>query len=309
MSDDRQGEPVTTLEYDRHADEWQRCLNEDERRAVAATWLRDDTVDAWRHRRVHEQILPLLTTDPSASWLTVGDGRYGSDARFLARHGVRAHATDMTSPLLEVAHQKGLLEAFSLENAEELSFDDGAFDYVYCKESVHHFPRPWLAVHEMFRVARRAVVLQEPADRALAFPRGPLRSVKNKIRVALGRPARQDQHEFEAVGNYVFRLSAHECEKFLLGMHHRWIATTGLNDYFERGVEFCPLTGGTAEQQALRRRVMGRIAQKDRLCRWGLASPTLLSVVLFKGAPVGAARAQLRREGWAVRELPKNPHR
>ncbi|WP_158308790.1 methyltransferase domain-containing protein [Desulfocurvibacter africanus] len=53
---------------------------------------------------------------------------------------------------------------YSVENAEKLSFANGSYDYLLCKEAFHHFPRPMIALYEMLRVARKGIVLIEPND-------------------------------------------------------------------------------------------------------------------------------------------------
>lgn len=72
--------------------------------------------------------------------------------------------TDISEYLLAEARRRGLITKYALENAERLSFADQSFDYVFCKESFHHFPRPYQALYEMLRVAREAVLLIEPND-------------------------------------------------------------------------------------------------------------------------------------------------
>jgi ubiquinone/menaquinone biosynthesis C-methylase UbiE len=212
--------------YDRHDDEYERCTSDPQRAATAQTWLRDDTLNHWRYERIYRLLLPLIETDPDARWLTVGDGRFGSDARFLKQHGVSAHASDWSPQLLQIAAERGLIDEFSRQNAENLTFDDASFDYVYCRESLHHFPRPFIALHEMFRVARKAVILQEPPDKA------GLSKIYSRLRGRL--------HGFEPVGNYIFRLSRQECEKFLLAMHYRHCAFQSISDDYVAGTEFCP---------------------------------------------------------------------
>ena len=41
-----------------------------------------------------EGIIPLI--DDKNFWLTIGDGRYGTDAHFIIQNGGRAHATDFS---------------------------------------------------------------------------------------------------------------------------------------------------------------------------------------------------------------------
>jgi SAM-dependent methyltransferase len=45
--------------------------------------------------------------------------------------------------------------------AEELPFEDGAFDVVVCRVAAHHFTDPGRALREMARVTRRLVVFED----------------------------------------------------------------------------------------------------------------------------------------------------
>ena len=35
-------------------------------------------------------------------------------------------------------------------------FEDNSFDIVFTKESMHHWPRPYLGIYEMLRVAAKS---------------------------------------------------------------------------------------------------------------------------------------------------------
>jgi ubiquinone/menaquinone biosynthesis C-methylase UbiE len=131
-------------------------------------------VDAWRHQRMIAPISPLCSgTD--WEWLTVGDA-HGWDAARLQRMGCRSvTASDLSVQRLRHAAEEGLIEHYREENAESMTAGDGAYDVVFCKEALHHFPRPWIGLYEMLRVARQAVVLIEPRDWVL--DRGPVRPV------------------------------------------------------------------------------------------------------------------------------------
>ncbi|MGA7305156.1 MAG: methyltransferase domain-containing protein, partial [Rhodothermales bacterium] len=45
--------------------------------------------------------------------------------------------------------------AWSFEDAQKLSYDDGAFDVVFVADGLHHCSSPHLALTEMYRVARK----------------------------------------------------------------------------------------------------------------------------------------------------------
>ena len=92
--------------------------------------------------------------------MTIGDGRYGTDANAVFRLGAtNVHCTDFSDRLLRAGFERGFIRDNSAQNAESLSFNDGSFDYVLCKEAYDNFPRPLIAIQEIFRVARRAVIM------------------------------------------------------------------------------------------------------------------------------------------------------
>ena len=110
------------IKYDRHEEEWEKCLNDKERKKVAKSWLELGTLDRWRHDRMLKKILPFI--DIESEWLTVGDGRYGTEANFIINHGGKAHATDISDKLLKIGHDKGFIKDFSQQNAENLNFEN-----------------------------------------------------------------------------------------------------------------------------------------------------------------------------------------
>ena len=131
--------------YESHAAHFEQFGIAGEKGDLAATWREDHSVDSWRHTRMYQTIDPVLTADPQATWLTVGDGRFGRDARYILQKGVDALPTDIAETLLAQAVQSGYIQRYQIENAEALSFESNTFDYVFCKESYHHFPRPMIA--------------------------------------------------------------------------------------------------------------------------------------------------------------------
>ncbi len=204
--------------YQAHEHAYDAYAREGEKSAHAAAWLKSGTINYWRFERMYRLADPLLQSLPGSEWLTVGDGRYGMDAQYLNAHGARALATDISDKLLDEAKSAGLIADYRKENAESLSFDDGSFDFVLCKESYHHFPRPMKALHEMLRVCRRGVIMIEPNDQVIVDGYVPAlsRMVKDGIKRMLGRSTHY--HHFESGGNYVYAISRREMEKVALGM-------------------------------------------------------------------------------------------
>ena len=81
------------ITYDRHEDEWKKTFTDESRKKLASAWLEDGTLDRWRHNRMLECIVPLINKEDE--WLTIGDGRYGTEANFIISNGGRAHASDL----------------------------------------------------------------------------------------------------------------------------------------------------------------------------------------------------------------------
>ena len=75
----------------------------------AKTWLLEGTIDDWRHKRMYVKLNPLISSITNPKWLTVGDGRMGSDAHYLESKNVDVIATDISDTILSQAHQLSLV--------------------------------------------------------------------------------------------------------------------------------------------------------------------------------------------------------
>ena len=79
--------------YQQHSEGFRDYARDGKLAAHARAWFETDTVDAWRHQRMYQALDPLLAAEPQSQWLTVGDGRYGKDAHYIAEKGADALAT------------------------------------------------------------------------------------------------------------------------------------------------------------------------------------------------------------------------
>jgi ubiquinone/menaquinone biosynthesis C-methylase UbiE len=290
--------------YEQHADHYRQYGTGGLEEGQAKTWLEADTVDAWRHNRMYKTLDPILETELHASWLTVGDGRYGNDAKYIVDNCGDAMASDISDILLKEAAECGRIRKYSQENAEHLSFEDAAFDYVLCKEAYHHFPRPMIALYEMLRVAKRGIFLIEPNDSHindrvfnLIFSR-----MKLALKKILGRGTAY--HDFESSGNYVFRLSKREVEKVAMGLNYRTVAFKGINDAYFPGVEFEKLS----KTSQTKTKVQALIGVNNLLCRIGISNYGLLAAIIFKRRPSEKLRRKLISSGFDMVDLPENPY-
>jgi ubiquinone/menaquinone biosynthesis C-methylase UbiE len=291
--------------YDSHEKHLEKHTQDTEKIALSKTWACDDTVDAWRHKRMYNMLLPIIKYYSAASWVTIGDGRYGTDAHFLKIHGCAVMATDIGTALLEKAKQEGFINDFKKENAERLSFQDNAFDFVLCKESYHHFPRPMIALYEMLRVAKQGVVLIEPydAESTQTLFRIMEKSLKNRIKRFIGKPIIAP-HTYEEVGNYIYSISRREMEKAALGLNYTTIFFKGINDFYMQGCEYEKMSAHGHLQKKIYRRIM----LDNMRCKLGLRDYGLLFTLILKEKPSEEFIQSLLKERYEIVHLPANPY-
>ena len=284
-------------------------------------WLRTDTADYWRHARMYEPA-QAFAHDPELTWLTVGDGTFGLDSIRIRNLGFRnALPTDIGDALLRRAKESGMIDEYAQENAESLSFADESFDLVFCKESYHHFPRPMLALYEMLRVARRAVMLIEPRD--FVIDHGPTRStgprkilsdlavwIRDRRRVPHPPLAKEQLYVvsgeagYEETGNYGYSISSRELEKVALGLDLPALALKGLNDAFipEGGFSLAEKDNPVFHE------MKNAIEVADRKTDGGRSATSMLMAIIFKVPPADEVRAFLDRHSWLIVDLPRNPY-
>lgn len=266
-----------------------------------------DTVDYWRHERMLSILKPIISANPNASWLTVGDGRFGSDANFLLRNGAKhVHASSISDYTLKTAAQDGHIKDFSAQNVERLTFEDKSFDYVLCKEAFHHFPRPFQGLYEMARVARKGIVLIEPLDPYVSnnlitfFARG----VKDALKFILKKTI--DKNCFEQSGNYKYMVSEREIEKYAIAAEANSVIFSYLNDTFINGVQSEKID----HKSALFKKVKRSILKKDLLCKLKVNSYAILCSVIQFSTGTEAILEACKKEKLAVNwiKLPQNPY-
>lgn len=173
--------------------------------------------DTARHFVMLECLEGLVRSLPVKTALTLGDDR-GRDANFLKRLGLSVTASDLETTKLELAHDRGFIHNFAKVDAEKIQFPNESFDVVICKESFHHFPRPWLCLYEALRVAKYFVALIEPVD----LYRG---------REGSQYPGPENyQDYYERALNYQYRISIREFLKVAWALHLPYVITLGFND-------------------------------------------------------------------------------
>lgn len=106
--------------------------------------------------------------------------------------------------------------SWSYQDAENLTYSDGSFDVCVVHSGLHHCQVPHRAIAEMYRVARRAVILFEPLDGA--FTRLGLRlgfGQRYETAAVFGNDLSQGGVRNSCIPNYVYRFSAGEIVKIV----------------------------------------------------------------------------------------------
>ncbi len=152
-----------------------------------------------KFRRAVDPIRPHLD---GASALTVCGGS-GMDAEFLARAGATVTTLDLSLGAAKRATSRsgryGLGIRSVVADVEHLPYANESVDLVAVHDGLHHLDDPFAGLSEMARVARRWVVVTEPA-----------RATMTRLAVRLGLAL-----ETEEAGNRVARMEPSEVAAFL----------------------------------------------------------------------------------------------
>jgi len=269
---------------------------------IANTWLLDDNVGSWRHKRMIQCVDPLIESYPKANWLTVGDSRFGNEAHYIWKKGRNVVASNISDQLLKKAKKINFIPDYIVENAEQLTLNDRSFDFILCKESLHHFPRPFIGLYEMIRVAKKAVILMEPNDifhdhtlfqelfwNAKMF-------IKRMLHIAEYLP-------FERAGNYIYRVSVSEVEKLSSTLNLSLIAYRGINDIYYKGVEFAAVP-----YSVLYIKVQLWIWLLDALSNLGFLKHNDICIIIWKTMPTKQCIVRMKSLGFHIVNLQKNPY-
>jgi len=185
---------------DLHISHLQGFMQDTKTATLYESWWDDSTVNHWRHTRLMSPVLEVLADLKDFRWLTIGDGA-GMDAwRMLQAGFSNTVASDLSDAVLKETHERGHIKEFHAINAEQIHLADESFDFVLCKETLHHMSSPYRAIQECLRIAKFVVVMIEPQDPVIDHP----------------IDSNGAQPGYEEVGNYVYTFSKREIQKLLM---------------------------------------------------------------------------------------------
>ena len=280
--------------------------SEQEKLEVIDKWTSDqknNTINKWLQQRYLNLLNPLV--EDARTWLSIGDP-YGFDAYYLNQMGQDATASDIAGTFFPIVEERGIIEKYATENAEHLSFGDNSFDYVMCKEAYHHFPRPYLAVYEMIRVAKEAVVLIEPQDPVAKMPLMlAFCNLIDRIHPKYVHKFWKNRYSFEEVGNYVFKLSEREIDKLANGIGLPAVAFKGINNNFYSTSVIGEKADSTSK---VFRKIKRKLALRDLLVKATFIPGDTLCAIIFKTQPSESCISSLKKEGFIFHSFPSNPY-
>jgi len=239
-----------------------------------------------------------------SSWLTVGDYN-GLEANFLYEKGLKVTASDISDVYLQEAKKQSLIDDFSKQNVESLSYLDESFDYVMCREAFHHFPRAYLGLYEMMRVAKSAAIIVEPIDILSKMPLFLfIKNITDRINPLLINKIWKNRFSFETSGNYVFKIGEREIEKMAMGAGLPMIAFRSMNVI----ASIKEYALDVPMNKALYRKLMRKIKFLDILNYCGIIPANSLVCVVFKKLPDEEVLAKMRKLKFKIIPLAKNPY-
>jgi len=153
------------LSYQAHVNNLQEKIGEKEERLLHIR--NHDCLGYQVIKRTLDLLQPFF--DSAGDWLTIGDYN-GLEANYLLDNRQRVVASDISDIFLQEAQTAGLIEEFKVVNVEKIDYPDESFDYVFCKEAFHHFPKAYMGLYEMIRCAKKAAIIIEPIDIITRMP-------------------------------------------------------------------------------------------------------------------------------------------
>ena len=160
------------------------------------------------YTRVLESLLARWVLDRSMAVLVVGGGPGDRDVLTTLGFG-DVTITNVDGDAAEVAPYH-----WEQQDAEALTYEDGAFDWAVVSAALHHCRSPHRALLELYRVASRGLLALEARDSALMRAAIRLRLADEyELTAVADHGFRSGGVRNTAVPNYVYRWTEREVEK------------------------------------------------------------------------------------------------
>jgi len=291
------------LSYQAHINNWNSRTSERDERLFHL--INKNCINYQLQKRTLDVLKPFVKS--KSSWLTVGDYN-GLEANYLLNQGQDAVASDISDYFLIEAQKEHLINEYSQVNVEKIHYNDNSFDYLFCKEAFHHFPKAYLGLYEMIRCSRKATIMIEPIDVLSKMPL--LLFVKNVLDLFnpnLINKLWKNRFSFETVGNYVFKISEREIEKIAMGMGLTCIAFKRINLILDLKADKTIINQAPINQSNWKK-ILKRIRVLNFLSATHLIPYNHLYCVMFKEKPDATVIESMKSLDYVILDLPENPY-
>ena len=225
------------------------------------------------HKLMMENVDPIVKKD--STWVSLGD-MWGREAAYIKERGGQCIATDLSDAWLRKSKKIGYIDSYQVENAENLSFEDNSHDFLLMKDTYHHCPRPYIAIYEMLRVAKKAVIIIESVDMTLKMPwLLALYNILDRIDTSFAQKVHKNRYSFEFVGNFVYKISEREIEKLAMGINLPMVAFRHFNKVVAKDV----YKSNEINKMKFKKSFL------DIFSFFGIIPTTHVSTVIFKDKP------------------------
>jgi SAM-dependent methyltransferase len=205
LRDDAHKQEQADQRYDPASEDWE----------IERPWTGPSLYGWLMLEKMRRSLIGIEHLVPGSVALVVCAGS-GMDAELLARRGAKVIASDISIDAAlrtrERARRHGVPLVPLVADAEALPFRDRGVDITYVHDGLHHLLNPDLGLHEMARVAGRAMSVSEPAS-----------ALVTRLAIQVGLAL-----EEEPAGNRVERL---EIARVMGVMHSAGLRVVGAERY------------------------------------------------------------------------------
>lgn len=208
-----------------------KMLEEQKQSGFSCSWHDPNNLDTKRHYKMLDNIIPIIDAfGKDNKWLTMGD-HFGREAIYLKRKNIKHVICSSLKHQFgnEILNYAGTKSENNFDNVnevknidvEKLSFSSYNVDFVLCKESFHHFPRPMLGLYKMLESAKKAVILLEPQEKMEFVESFGFCKIENEDKIS---------NCYEKVGNFKYEVSVREICKSAWSLYLPHVIVKGFND-------------------------------------------------------------------------------
>lgn len=289
--------------YEAHRNNWQNKFIEKDERLYHI--INKDCIGYQIIKRILDIINPFLME--KNKWLTIGDYN-GLEANYLLNNRQEAIASDISDLFLKESKLQGLINDYSIVNVESIQYPDNAFDYLFCKESFHHFPRAYIGLYEMIRCSKKATIFIEPIDVITKMPLLLLmKNISDRFNPLFINKIWKNRFSFEIIGNYVFKISEREVEKIAMGLGLTCIAFKRINLILDLKTDNL-IIRETPINVKHWKKILRKVKFKNILSNLNIIPYNHLCCVVFKSYPDAETKRQMKESGYIIIDLPENPY-